>query len=134
MDKNGVPQQPKERKVELADFKCELCGGDMVVRNGRYGTFYACINYPKCKFTKQKVVNIDVPCPKCGSKVIGKHAKEKVLFYSCERYPECDFSTWDLPLPEKCPDCGDILLYKKSRKTVYCRNKQCEYKKETVEK
>ena len=72
-------------------------------------------------------------CPKCGAKIITKFGKGK-LFYSCERFPDCDFSTWDLPLAEKCPDCGDMLLYKKSKKTVYCRNKSCEYKKENVEK
>ena len=130
VDKNGVPQQPKERKIELADFKCELCGGDMVVRTGRYGTFYACKNYPKCKFTKQKVVDIGVPCPKCGSKVIGKHAKEKVLFYSCERYPECDFSTWDKPLFEKCPYCNDNLYYRKTKRAVVCKNPKCDYKRD----
>ena len=130
VDKNGNPEKPKERKIELADFKCELCGGDMVVRNGRYGTFYACINYPKCKFTKQKVINIDVPCPKCGSKIIGKHAKEKVLFYSCEKYPECDFSTWDKPLSEKCPSCGDMLFYRKTKRAVVCKNTKCDYKRD----
>ena len=36
VDKDGVPIQPKEKKVELADFKCELCGGDVVLRNGKY--------------------------------------------------------------------------------------------------
>ena len=130
VDKNGNPGQPKERKIELADFKCELCGGDMVVRNGRYGTFYACKNYPRCKFTKQKVVDIEVPCPKCGSKVIGKHAKEKVLFYSCERYPECDFSTWDKPLSERCPICNDNLYYRKTKKAVVCKNPMCDYKRD----
>ncbi len=130
VDKNGNPQQQKERKVELADFKCELCGGDMVVRNGRYGTFYACKNYPKCKFTKQKVVNIGVPCPKCGSNIIGKHAKEKVLFYSCEKYPECDFSTWDKPLLEKCPDCQENLYYRKTKRAVVCKNSKCNYKRD----
>ena len=130
VDKNGNPQQQKERKIELADFKCELCGGDMVVRNGRYGTFYACKNYPKCKFTKQKVVNIGVPCPKCGSNIIGKHAKEKVLFYSCERYPECDFSTWDKPLSEKCPVCQENLYYRKTKRAVVCKNSKCDYKRD----
>ncbi|MBE6537361.1 MAG: type I DNA topoisomerase [Ruminococcaceae bacterium] len=130
VDKNGVPQQPKERKIELADFKCEVCGGDMVVRNGRYGTFYACRNYPKCKFTKQKVVDIGVSCPKCGSKIIGKHAKEKVLFYSCEKYPECDFSTWDKPLSEKCPECNENLYYRKTKRAIVCKNPKCDYKRD----
>ena len=133
LGKDGKPLEKKSEEAQIADFKCEACGGDMVLRNGRYGSFYACAKYPTCKFTKQKVNELGVNCPKCDAKIITKFGKGK-LFYSCERFPDCDFSTWDLPLTEKCPDCGDILLYKKSRKTVYCRNKQCEYKKENVEK
>lgn len=30
---------------------CPRCGGKLVLRNGRYGSFYGCSNYPKCKFT-----------------------------------------------------------------------------------
>ena len=52
------------------------------------------------------------------------------MFYSCERYPECQFSNWDLPLAEKCPVCGDILLYKKSKKLVVCRSEGCNYQRE----
>lgn len=29
--------------------KCPNCGGDVVLKKGRYGEFKACINYPKCK-------------------------------------------------------------------------------------
>lgn len=32
---------------------CPKCGGRLVERNGRYGSFYGCSNYPKCKFTTQ---------------------------------------------------------------------------------
>ena len=53
-----------EKKVIVADFKCEKCGGDMVLRSGRYGSFYACANYPACAFTKPRTKDIGVPCPK----------------------------------------------------------------------
>ena len=130
IDKNGNVSEPKNTTPELGGFKCELCGGEMVVRNGRFGTFYACINYPTCTFTKQKVTDTGVACPKCSSKVIARHGKGKMLFYSCEKYPECNFSTWDMPLPEKCPDCGGMLYYRKSRKSVICKEKNCSYKRE----
>ena len=133
LDKNGNPLKKKTEDMQVADFKCELCGGDMVLRTGRYGSFYACANYPTCKFTKQKVNELGVDCPKCAAKIITKFGKGK-LFYSCERFPDCDFSTWDLPLAERCPECGDMLLYKKVKKSVYCRNKACDYKKDNVEK
>lgn len=31
--------------------KCPECGGKLVKRNGKYGEFYGCENYPSCKFT-----------------------------------------------------------------------------------
>ena len=32
---------------------CPKCGGHLVQRNSKYGTFYGCSNYPKCIFTTQ---------------------------------------------------------------------------------
>lgn len=37
---------------EVSNVKCEKCGALMVVRNGKFGKFLACPNYPKCKNTK----------------------------------------------------------------------------------
>ena len=130
IDKNGNVAENLAPAPVYADFKCEICGGDMVVRNGRYGTFYACANFPSCTFTKQKVSDTGVSCPKCSSKVVARHGKGRMLFYSCERYPECDYSSWDMPLPEKCPDCGATLYYRKSRKSVICKEKSCSYKRD----
>ncbi len=130
LDQNGAPLKKEESTAQLAGFKCELCGSEMVVRSGRFGTFYACSNYPICKHTKQKVTEIGVPCPKCGKQLVAKHGKGKMVFYSCPSYPECDFSSWDMPLPEKCPNCGDMLYYRKSRKSVICKNDSCGYKRE----
>lgn len=30
---------------------CPKCGGKMVERQGKYGKFIGCSNYPKCKYT-----------------------------------------------------------------------------------
>ncbi len=121
-------EETKEKKQIVAEFKCEVCGGDMVLRTGRYGSFYACANYPKCKFTKQRVKEIGVDCPKCGAKVVSKVGKNKTVFYSCERYPECDFSVWDMPTNEKCPACGGMLFRKKGKDLYVCHEKDCGYK------
>ncbi len=32
---------------------CPRCGGNLVLRNGKYGEFWGCSNYPECKFTKK---------------------------------------------------------------------------------
>ncbi len=130
VDKSGNVQPVEEIKHEFAGFKCEECGGEMVVRHGKFGTFYACVNYPECRFTKQKITSLDVPCPICSSKILARHGKGKMVFYSCESYPECDFSSWDMPIPEKCPDCGSMLYYRKTRKSVVCKKTGCGYKRD----
>ncbi len=117
------------KKAVIADFKCEVCGADMVLRSGRYGSFFACSRFPECNFTKQKTKDIGVPCPKCGAKVVMKNGKNRTLFYSCEKYPECDFSSWDMPTNEKCPDCGEMLYRKKGQAMYVCHNKACGYKR-----
>lgn len=30
---------------------CPQCNGELILRDGKYGRFYGCSNYPKCKFT-----------------------------------------------------------------------------------
>ena len=123
-----------EKKPEIAPMKCDECGSDMILRTGRYGSFYACSRYPECKFTKQKVKTLGVKCPECGAELVTKYGKNRTMFYSCERYPNCNFSSWDLPTNEKCPKCGDMLLKKKGKNHIMvCRNAQCDYKAEVPE-
>ena len=38
---------------KIDNMICPKCGGSLVVRNGKYGSFIGCSNYPKCKFTKK---------------------------------------------------------------------------------
>ena len=133
LDKNGKPVDPKAnpKPVEKTDMKCEKCGADMVLRTGRFGSFYACSNYPTCKNTKQIHKDIGVLCPKCGGKVVVKRSKNKNVFYSCENYPTCDFSSWDLPLDKTCPNCGQMLFRKKGKNLIICHNPDCGYKQES---
>ena len=122
-----------EKKVVVADFKCEKCGGDMVLRTGRYGSFYACANYPTCAFTKARTKDIGVACPKCAGKVVMKYGRNKTVFYSCENYPTCDFSSWDMPIGEKCPDCGGMLFRKKGKAQIVCHDKACGYTRQATD-
>ncbi|MBE6662736.1 MAG: type I DNA topoisomerase [Ruminococcaceae bacterium] len=135
--RNTKPLEAKtpEEKPVVADFKCEKCGGDMILKKGPYGDFYACANYPTCRFTKQKTEALDVPCPKCGAAILKRYGRGgKSLFYSCENYPKCDFSTWDMPVAEKCPSCGEILYRKKGKTAMLiCHNAECGFKKKLEE-
>lgn len=131
-EKKAAPKAEK-KPAEATDLVCEKCGAPMVMRSGKFGSFYACSNFPKCRNTKQITKEIDVPCPKCGAKIVQKHGKNKSVFYSCERYPDCDFSSWDMPTREKCPTCGAMLLQKKGKDQLVCSNKACSYKREKNE-
>ena len=129
VDKDGNPIRPKKNNgEEIAAFKCNVCNSNMVLRTGRYGEFYACVNYPKCRYTKQKTEKTGVSCPKCGRQVVARNSGEKSIFYSCEGYPECDFSSWDKPMNEKCPQCGNVLFYKRLINSVVCKSRDCNYK------
>ena len=131
LNKSGTVEAEKE--PEIAPFKCEFCGSDVVVRQGRYGAFYACSRYPECKFTKQKVKSLGVSCPKCGRDIVTKYGRNKTVFYTCSGYPECDFSSWDLPTNEKCPQCGEMLYQKKGRALLVCKKEGCGYKREITD-
>lgn len=126
----SVGDTVKESVAEPTGMKCELCGSDMVMRTGRYGSFYACSAYPKCKFTKQIMKPLGVKCPDCGADIVTKYGRNRTQFYSCEKYPECQFSSWDMPTEHKCPECGDMLMKKKGKSMLVCRNKECSHKEE----
>ena len=130
LDKNGKILEKKPKTPEYAGFKCEVCGAEMLERRGKYGVFYACANYPTCTYTKQKLIDTGVKCPKCQGKICGRHGRGNSILYSCENYPKCDFSSWDKPLSEECPNCKDMLFFKKSKNLIVCKNRKCEYKRE----
>ncbi len=95
---------------------CERCSKDMVIKNGRFGRFVACEGYPDCNNTKP--FTIGVPCQEegCSGEFVERKSRTGKLFWSCINYPKCRFASWNLPLKEKCPDCGANLSEKKSKK------------------
>ncbi len=135
LDKDGNAADNKTNNNETLaapdDIKCDVCGSGMVIRRGRYGTFYACSNYPKCNGTKPINKELDVPCPICGSKIVIRHGKNRTTFYSCTGYPNCKFTSCDTPTNEKCPKCGEMLLKKRGKNMYVCNNKKCTYKAES---
>ena len=46
-------QEIQNTKTMLGDNICPRCGGDLVLRHGKYGDFYGCSNYPECRFIKK---------------------------------------------------------------------------------
>ena len=47
----NVRSYEDRRNTAVASGKCPRCGGNLVLRHGKYGSFYGCSNYPRCKFT-----------------------------------------------------------------------------------
>ena len=116
--KKAFDEMVKKAPVETGE-KCPECGHNLVIRNGRYGEFVACSNYPACKYIKKEkkediVVGI---CPKCGGNVIEKITRKGKVFWGCKNYPKCDYATWYKPTNEKCKTCGDNLVLKNDKPT-----------------
>lgn len=48
---HNIRSVQQNRQISIANGKCPKCGGNLVERKGRYGSFLGCSNYPRCKFT-----------------------------------------------------------------------------------
>lgn len=130
LDHAGVAIPIVEIPLEVSDVPCDKCndGTMMVIREGRFGKFLACPNFPKCRNTKPILHPIGVKCPKCGADILERKSKTGKVFYGCQKYPECDYTTWDKPLNEKCPDCGAMMVEHVERngsKRKFCSNPEC---------
>ena len=118
----------EKKAPEQVGEQCPECGSELVIRNGRYGKFIACSNYPECKYIKkeekenspQKII---MKCPKCDGNIIERKSKKGKLFYGCSNFPKCKFASWDKPIETPCPKCGSTLIEKKD--TIKCM--ECDY-------
>ena len=93
-----------------ASVRCPECGKPMIRREGRFGPFYGCQDYPKCKGIVNVEKHIGFDCPKCGmGRLTERRSRYGKPFYGCNRYPDCDFAMWTQPLAQPCPNCGGPL-------------------------
>lgn len=116
----------EKKEAEETGEECPECGSPLVVRNGKYGPFVACSNYPECKYIKPKVESEICACPKCGEgKIVEKRSKRGKIFYGCNNYPKCKTAYWDKPIGEACPKCGEMLVEK--NKKIKCSS--CDYER-----
>lgn len=121
---------------EITDIVCEKCGAPMIRKNGRYGKFLACSNYPECSNIKSEKEEVsDVKCDKCGAMMVYKTGKYG-RFLACPNYPEC---TNVKPIDEettteKCEKCGGDMVVKKGRFGKYLQCTVCKATKSLTEK
>ena len=118
--------------VEETDIECEKCGSKMVIKNGRFGKFAACPNYPSCRNTKPlnkdgtlatetkkaaetKAAPDNIKCDICGSSMVirkGRYGQ----FYACSEYPKCNGTkpiTKEIDVP--CPLCSSKIVVRHGR-------------------
>ena len=117
-----------EKMEKLAPQKtgelCPECGSELVYRNGKYGRFISCSNFPACKYTKsenEEETQSEETCPNCGSPMVMKKGRYG-SFLACSNYPKCKTikkinAPKEEPKPtgEICPECGNPLIERKSR-------------------
>ncbi len=117
----------EKAEAEKTGETCPNCGSDLVIRNGRYGKFTACSNYPTCKYIKKEekeIINL-AKCPKCEGNIIERKTRRGKPFYGCSNYPKCDYASWYKPTGDICPSCNKDLLVEKKNEIV-CNS--CDYK------
>ena len=113
----------EKKAPESTGETCPECGGDLVMRSGKFGDFIACGNYPTCKYIKKdkkEVVEV-CDCPKCGKgKIVERKTGKGKIFYGCNNFPKCKYALWDKPTGEKCSKCGELLVTKNDN--IMCPN------------
>ena len=130
-------RQPIE--AEVTEEICPECGRNLVVKSGRFGDFLACPGYPECSFTMPMVEVMPGRCPKCGGRLMKRGGTSKstgkpYTYYCCENSiarngePTCDFRTFDVPVKDDCPVCGQTMFKKSGKgfKRPFCINPACE--------
>lgn len=132
--------EKKYKEVKKSDFVkqtdkvCPKCGAEMIERFGKFGKFYACSSFPKCKYTESinqsvnKNNGLGIKCPECHEgEIMQRKTKKGKAFYGCSRFPKCNFALWDKPINESCPKCNSILVEKRNK--TACSNKECDFNK-----
>lgn len=132
-DMENVKKDTKDYKVKdkVLDEKCPKCGKPLAEKHGRNGKFIGCTGFPDCDYTRSIIKTTGVKCPECkDGDIIERVSKRGKRFYGCSNYPECDYALWDKPTGEKCPECGNLLVHKKNRRTDVIKCSACDYVKE----
>ncbi len=128
---------------QVTDIVCDKCGATMVIRQGRFGKFAACPNYPTCKNTKpidkdgklvekaETAEKTGEVCEKCGGEMLKRRGRYGE-FIACSNYPKCKNTKQILkPIGVPCPKCGAQVVAKngKNRSFFYSCEKypECDF-------
>ncbi len=124
--------EKKDIITETTDKICPTCSAPLIVRMGRFGKFYACSTFPKCRYTEnmqKEKTGLGIPCPSCKKgEIVRKLTRTRRTFYGCNTYPACTFALWQKPTGEPCKLCNSLLV-ETGKDVVKCSNKTCETNK-----
>ncbi|MGJ0158323.1 type I DNA topoisomerase [Campylobacter coli] len=142
----GKTKIASQKTVTKLGENCPDCGGELAIRKGRFGEFVACLNFPKCKYSrnlkneskneaevsasKAKAKGIGITCPSCKEGEIVERLSKRGKFYGCSAYPKCNFISKYKPSNEKCEECGENLVIKELKKGIFLECLKCKIKKE----
>ena len=118
---------------QILDEKCPRCESNLVIKQGRFGEFTACTNYPNCKYVKLKSTGVKCPNNDEGE-IVERKSRRGKAFYGCSNYPDCEFTLWKRPIAETCPECGTPFLLekitKKEGRQLICSKEDCSYERD----
>ncbi len=104
-----APFEDQLKASKVTEVVCDKCGSPMIINSGRYGNYYACSNYPKCKNIKpvneKTVIPTDRVCSKCGAIMVEREGKFG-KFLACSNYPKCKNTVSMTENSGVCPECG----------------------------
>lgn len=124
------PKETGEMCPECAKPESKTRDGKLIEREGRFGKFIACSNYPKCKYIKKSPEEeakgkTGVKCPDCKTGEITERRGRFGFFYSCSNYPTCKFAMKAKPTGAVCSMCGKLMMAGTKTIPERCSNKAC---------
>ncbi len=122
-----LPKREINAEPEYVGRTCPTCEeGQLVYREGRYGRFIGCNNFPKCRHTEQILVKVGITCPVAGGEIVEKKTRRGRTFFGCSHYPECEWTSWTKPLKVE----GKQIVVEQKDEGVKATD--CEIKQEAV--
>lgn len=115
--KGRSPLQPMDQKTLESLRTCPQCGtGKLLEKRGKFGEFYGCSHFPRCRYTERKeendagdIINLEViskeyKCPRCETGYFVKQEKRGRTIWVCSNRSKCK---------TQCADIGGVpSLYK----------------------
>jgi DNA topoisomerase I len=119
LNADGTVGEPEPEPEPDERVRCEQCGKPMVLRDGRFGRFFGCVDYPTCKGIRNlqrrlvyrdggQVLPFRSPTDPASflERRVSRYGKP---FVGSTGYPDDAFAVWSLPIASPCPKCGAPL-------------------------